>query len=74
MEPPNKGQLGTRHFVPCLEVVLSYPFFTFIVFNMQVQTMVKCKMIIVMIPLINLVVVESEGLPHLAIWTFGMHK
>ena len=28
--------------------------------------MVKCKMIIVMIPLINLVVVESEGLPHLA--------
>ena len=33
---------------PLLEV---NPFFTFIVFNMQVQTMVKCKMIIVMIPL-----------------------
>ena len=23
VEPPNKGQLGTRHFVPCSEVGLS---------------------------------------------------
>ena len=23
VEPPNKGQLGTRHFVPCSEVILS---------------------------------------------------
>ena len=24
VEPPNKGQLGTRHFVPCSEVGLSW--------------------------------------------------